>query len=239
MSRITRIPALLLLSFCLLCLCGAASGAAAPVQPEAAQAAVQAVPSADGQSIVVLAGRLGTITTPISASLKLGPTSHEPSHTDYDPTNDQYAFRFEGIAMPYQSTAMAIALTTNGAGDPVDLGATSFTREYLDGRQVDELVSPDNRVTVRVPASAATASNYWVLMNTLTPPADPPAGYRFLGSSYSLWGSGFITGTQASMLLTMYYDPLALDGVDPALVALYWRNAARRCMAGGAEPAGV
>ena len=128
-SIIFRLSLILLMTLCLW-LVGGISLAAPSVSTSApVQATIQAVPSADGESIVVLAGNLESVSTPLFGTL-LVPTSHEGSHTDVDPVHDpvqeQYIFRFDTVTKPFQSPDFTIGITTTVAPSvTVNLGIST------------------------------------------------------------------------------------------------------------------
>ena len=90
------------------------------------------------------------------------------------------------------------------------------------------MTSLDNQVTVRVPQTATETSQYWILMNCVNPPAAAPTGYRFLSSSYSLWGSGYVTGTQVPLVLNMFYALSQVGTSDPQTISIFHWNAGQR-----------
>lgn len=188
------------------------------------RAALHAIPL-DDASIFVAAGRLGGVSTPLQADLRIGPTSYEPSHSDYDPATDEYGYTFEGVASPYTSPAMTIAITTTeGTTGTRTLGTSDFVRQYVAGDISEEFASPDTNLRLFVPTGALGTDAYLIIMNTFAPPGDPPPGHRLISPAYSIRASGAMTQSQTPLLLQINYEPEALGEADPHTLSMFLWN---------------
>lgn len=188
---------------------------------EPSHAAIQMIPI-DGSSILGKAGRVGNLAQ-IGASLWIGPTAHEPSHSSFDPPINGFDFIFEGVTEPYANSPMVTfeVTTTTSASNTIVLGRTDFEQHYVAGNQSTTIASLDNAVRLFVPAGALLPDSYLVMNDTVQPPGDPPAGYRQLGQSFSIRASGAVSQSLAPMILEMDFDPGMLVGRNRYTVSIF------------------
>ena len=188
---------------------------------EPSHIAVQMIP-VDGSSILGKAGRVGNLSS-IGASLIIGPTAHEPSHSDFDPLINGYDFTFEGVTEPYSNSPMMTfeVTTTTATSNTIVLGRTEFEQRYVAGNQSTEIASLDNSVRLFVPAGVLLPDSYLIINNTVQPPGDLPAGYRQLGQAYSIRASGAVSQSLSPMILAMDYDPGTLIGRNRNTVSMF------------------
>lgn len=182
------------------------------------------VPNADGASLNVKARRLGGFDSRIGSTLRIGPTSSEPGHTDYSPNQDEYTFIYEGVSTPGVTGPQMTALitTTSDGGEQVILGSSDFVREYVPGDANQEVFAQDGQARLLIPSASLPPDSYLVLMNTILPPGDVPPGHRLLGQPYAIRVSGAITQSLAPLLLHIDYDPNLLNGANPHTISLFW-----------------
>lgn len=198
---------------------------------ELGHAAIHVVPYSNGESVLVAAERLDGLSAPAHAQLLVGDTSHDPGHSDCNLQTGMCEYIFEEVMLPGTSSPLStIMITTTGTPtQPVILGTSDFIRHYVPGDQTVELASLDNNVGLLIPSGALPDESYVVIMNTFAPPADPPAGHRLLGQSYSIRVSGAITQSLAPLLLRLNYDELLLGDIDPHTLSIFrWDDGLHR-----------
>jgi hypothetical protein len=188
---------------------------------EPSHVVVQAIPI-DGSSILAKAGRLGSLAQ-IGASLLVGRTAHEPSHTQFDPLINGYDLTFEGVTEPYTNSPMiTLEVTTTTGTSNTLLARTDFEQHYVPGDQSATITSLDNAVRMFVPAGALLPDSYVIINSTVQLPGDPPMGFRQLSSAYSIRASGAVSQSLSPMLLEMDFDPGMLAGRNRYTVSMFW-----------------
>lgn len=188
------------------------------------------VPNSDGASLNVKARKLGGFDPRIGSTLRIGGTSSEPGHSDYNPGADEYAFVYEGISTPGVTSPMMTAMitTTNDGGEQVILGQSDFVRDFVPGDANQEIVSQDSHSRLLIPRNSLPPDSYVVLMSTVIPPGEVPPGHRLLGQSYAIRASGAITQSLTPLLLQIDYDADLLFGASSHTISLFWWNEAAR-----------
>lgn len=202
-------------------------GRDATTSHEESHAALHAIPSADGTSMFLAAERLGSLTAQTHATLTIGGTSHEPSHTDCDPDSGVCEFGFEAVLVPYAPTISMTAdiSATHPTSGVVPLANSTFERKYVPGDEPAWIYTLDSHGELFVPTGALMPESYLVMMNAVGSPGGLPGGHQLINLPYSIRASGAITQSLTPMLLRLTYDPASAGNVDPHTLSIFYWNA--------------
>lgn len=194
---------------------------------ETSHAALHAIPSADGTSLFLAAERLGGLTAQTNASLTIGGTSHEPSHSDCDPSSGLCEFAFEAVLQPF-STSLDIRTTvtaTHPTSGTVILADSNFDRTYLPGDEPTFVYTRDTMSELFVPVGSLMPESYLVMMDAVGLPGDLPSGHVLVNKPYSIRASGAITQSITPLLLKLFYPPDSIANIDPHRLSIYYWDA--------------
>jgi hypothetical protein len=197
---------------------------------------IHAVPSGDGESLYIAAGRLGQLAIPVYAHVTvLGPTSYERSHTmTYDPAEGEYSHTFEGVFSAAMTVEGSIDITTTITPT---LGSSSYVRYYVSGTSPVDLHSTDGQVNLHISAGGVPTDTYVIIMPTNAPPGDPPPGHRLIGQAYAIRASGALTESLQPMALQIGYETTWLAGADPHTMSLFaWDGGRQQWLDLGGTP---
>jgi len=189
---------------------------------------IHAIPSSDGTSVYIGAGRMGQLATSVYAYIEyqVGPTSYERSHTmNYDPGSGEYNHTFEGFFIAETTLEGSIRITTTATSI---LGSSAYVRHYVPGGNPVDLRSRYGLVNLHVSAGGLPADTYVLIMSTNIPPADPPPGHRLIGQAYSIRASHGLTESMKPTALRMSYNADWLAGGDPHALSLFAWDASKR-----------
>jgi len=199
-------------------------------------ATLYAIPSSDGTSLYIAAGRLGQLAVPVYANATVqGPTSYERSHTmSYDSVSGEYTHTFEGLFISRTTLEGTIRITTTTTSI---LGSSRYIRYYVPHTTPADLLFSDGRLRLLISANSAITDAYVLIMPTNMPPGDPPPGHQLIGQAYAIRASDGLAESVKPMLLRIYYDPAWLGSADPHMLSLMaWDAGARQWIDLGGTP---
>lgn len=192
------------------------------------RASIHIIPDSSGVSLYAFAERLDGLGTAARAQLtsyESGHTSYEAGHTDCDSVGNrcEYTFMDLPILRPGMSSPlMTLKITADDAsGSPRTLAASDFMSQYVAGSEAAEILSIDNSVRLYVPAGTLRSDSYVVIMPTVGPPGDPPAGHRLISRPYSLRPSGGQEQVTQNMGLCISYMPELLGETPVQTLSIF------------------
>jgi len=192
---------------------------------------ITAVPSSDGTSLYVYAGRIGEWASLIYATVNAGPTSHDRCHTlTYDPDAQMYSHLFDGLFTPYTEVEGSITITTTASPTgTLTAGPVFYKRSFVPLTDTVDLVSSDGLFLLHLQDHSLPADAYVLILPTNAPPGPLPFNYTLIGSPYAIRASGALTGTEQPGILTLHYTAQTLGDIDPQTLRIHaWDPAGDR-----------
>jgi hypothetical protein len=182
------------------------------------------IPTSDGTELLINinpSNQLGgVIHANIYDAINTGPSGLKGSYTmPFSETTQAYSTQTSGLALsPNTNEDGQIGITTTLG---LDTGTTNFQRNFVPASSPQTINSADGKFELKlINTNTISFDTYILVVPSFAPPGQPPRGQSLLGSPYSVRASGGLVATDTPMGLSLFYNELLPDNVDPHTLAI-------------------